>query len=57
MSIESTQDISREKAIEMLGGILLTTIGKLHSMTDEELEEMLYSLTRETHKFDNWQIV
>jgi len=57
MSIESTREITRQEAISWIIKILSEGIANVNTMSDSELEDLLYSLTRETNRFDNFTIV
>lgn len=57
MSIESTRYISRKQAEDLIRTALLNSITWIGQATDSELEESLYTLTRESHPFDNFKIV
>ena len=56
MSIESTRDLTRQEAITWILRILSENMANVNLMSDTELEGLLYSLTRETNKFDNFMI-
>jgi hypothetical protein len=56
MSIETTQEITREEAIRMVMEAFAAKIAALNTMSDSDLEDLLYSLTRDTNYFDNFRI-
>lgn len=57
MSIESTREITREEARAWILRIMAEKMANVNLMDDTELEDLLYSLTRDTNKFDNFIIV
>lgn len=56
MSIESTKFISRNEALQMAIAAMTDKMTKLHSMTDTELEDFLYSITRDIDYYSNYSI-
>jgi hypothetical protein len=56
MGYESTVQITREEAVSKLTAILATKIATLSTMSNEELENLLYANTRDTNYFDNFSV-
>jgi hypothetical protein len=56
MSIETTIDITREEAKRRIIAKLAENISRVELMDDTELEDLLYSLTRDSNRFENYQI-
>lgn len=56
MSIESTKFITRNEAVQMAIATMTDKMTKLYSMTDTELEDFLYNITRDIDYYSNYSI-
>jgi hypothetical protein len=57
MSVETTISITREEAKRRIISKLAENISKVEFMDDTELEGLLYSLTRDSNYYENYQII
>lgn len=56
MSIETTQYITKEECQRRILNKLTEKMVTIQSMSNTELEDCLYDLTRESNQFDNYII-
>lgn len=57
MSIESTVNISRARAEKWAVKMLTSQIVRVATLSDDDLEKLIYNMSRETNRFDNFNIV